>query len=121
MPCFHETVRLSTTCYGPAHYGSAYYGRCRASMRPCGYLLLTMALLTMALLTMAGAALPRDRAASYYLLWLCALWLCLPWQVPRFHETVRLLFVVGSNSPGPQAVADELRVNVTEGERMRAL
>ena len=40
-------------------------------------------------------------------------------QVPRFHETVRLLFVVGSNSPG-QAVADELRVNVTEGERMRA-
>ena len=40
-------------------------------------------------------------------------------QVPRFHESVRLLFVVGSNSPGP-AVADELRVNVTEGERMRA-
>ena len=42
-----------------------------------------------------------------------------PNQVPRFHESVRLLFVVGSNAPGP-AVADELRVNVTEGERMRA-
>ena len=44
---------------------------------------------------------------------------CTWMQVPRFHESVRLLFVVGSNAPGP-AVADELRVNVTEGERMRA-
>ena len=24
-----------------------------------------------------------------------------PSQVPRFHESVRLLFVVGSNAPGP--------------------
>ena len=46
---------------------------------------------------------------------------CTWMQVPRFHETVRLLFVVGTNTPPAAAgVTDELRVNVTEGERMRA-
>ena len=44
---------------------------------------------------------------------------CTWMMVPKLDGQVRLLFVVGSNAPA-EGATDELRVNVTEGERMRA-